>query len=144
MAPEDEKRPSPILTYLLGRLEEVLPAADRPRLAPYQQAARSITPHGDLHRAWRCAAWAVELAQTPAHSHLSRAVQTLEEGYRLGKDTWYGAEFGLSVVAGVHPGLDIETQWVDGALAAAQAAAGRSGWDSVPWEQLVKDLLAVG
>jgi hypothetical protein len=46
-------------------------------------------------------------------------------------------------VGGVGPGEDAEIQWADDAVAIAKAEAERSGWDSVPWEALIKEMLAV-
>jgi hypothetical protein len=43
----------------------------------------------------------------------------------------------------VGPGQDAEIQWVDDAVAIAKAEADRSGWDAVPWEELLTEMLAV-
>jgi hypothetical protein len=46
-------------------------------------------------------------------------------------------------VDGVGPGQDAEIQWVDDAVTVAKAEAERSGWESVPWEELLNEMLAV-
>ena len=144
MQPEKGPGTSPILGYLLRHLEEMLPPDQKAKLEPYEAAVSLTTHKGDLHRAWRAAGWAVELTTRPEHSALGRAAKTLEEGYRLWKDSWFGAAFGLSLIEGVRPAEDIETEWVDEALKVAQAAAEQAGWDSVPWEQLLQELIDVG
>ena len=136
--------PSPIIEYLVEQLDLVLPEADKARLAGYADAVARSTHHGDLHRAWRCAGWAVDLAERSAHSHLGEVTHALKEKHKLWKDSWFGAEFGIMKADGVGPGRDIEIQWVDDAAAIAASVGRESGWDSVPWEALLTELLAVG
>ena len=66
---------------------------------------------------------------------------------KLEDDEKFGGNSGLLVhITGkqkVGPGEDIEILWVGEAVSVAKTAAERSGWDQVPWEQLVKDVLAI-
>jgi hypothetical protein len=41
------------------------------------------------------------------------------------------------------PILDVEIEWVDDAVAVANEVAKKSGWSSVPWEQLLEELIAM-
>lgn len=41
------------------------------------------------------------------------------------------------------PVTDVELTWVDDAVAAANAAAKEVGWNSVPWEALLIELIAM-
>lgn len=136
--------PSPVIEYLVDQLDQVLPEFDRARLGAHGEAVARTTHHGDLHRAWRCAGWAVDLAERSGHSHLAQAAQGLKEVHQLWKDSWFGAEFGIAVRDGVGPGRDIELQWVDDAVVVAKGVAKESGWAAVPWEDLLTELLAVG
>ncbi len=73
------------------------------------------------------------------------------------KDVWLGVEFGSEVEIGhgqvskeikgdqkVGPGEDIELLWVEEATDVAKSAAEKSGWGSVPWEELVQEVLKIG
>ena len=139
----EDKTPSPIISYLIREMEPSLPAADKERLATYASAVAKTTHHGDLRRAWHCADWAIRESEKPANSHLQRLTKALKEKHTLWKDTIFGADFGIMVKDGVGPGEDIEIQWVDDTVAVAKAEAEKSGWDSVPWEELLKELLAI-
>jgi len=133
--------PSPVVQYLVELLDQALDEPDRQRLRAHADAVAHTTHHGDLHRAWRCAGWAVDLAEHSGHSHLA---QELKEVHQLWKDSWFGAEFGIAVRDHVGPGRDVELQWVDDAVAIARGVAKESGWAAVPWEELLTGLLAVG
>ena len=139
----DSKSPSPIITYYVREIGRALPDAEKERLTTYAHALAETTHHGDLRRAWHCADWAVRLAERPSSSHLGHLVKATKETYKLWQDTIFGADFGIMVKDGVGPGEDVEIQWVDDAIAVAKAEGERSGWDSVPWEDLLKQMLAV-
>jgi hypothetical protein len=139
----DAPSPSPILTYFVREIGKALPDAEKGKLAPYAEQLARTTHHGDLRRAWHAADWAVQLAERPSSSHLGHLVKDLKETYTLWQDTVFGADFGFKIKDGVGPGEDVEIQWVDDALAVARAEAERSGWSSVPWEDLLKEMLAV-
>jgi hypothetical protein len=135
--------PSPVIAYLVRQLGLVLPDPDERRLAGHADEVARSTSHGDLHRAWRCAGWAVDVAEHSGHSHLSDLARDLKEVHRLWRDSWFGAEFGVMVKDGVGPGHDIEIQWVDDAVRIATSVAQETGWASVPWEDLLSGLLAI-
>jgi hypothetical protein len=138
-----EKSPSPIISYFVREIESSLPAADKEALGTYAEAIAGTTHHGDLRRAWHCADWAIRQAERPSNTHLEHLTKGLKEKLTLWKDTIFGADFGIMVKDGVGPGEDIEIQWVDDAVAVAKAEANASGWESVPWEELLKELLAI-
>jgi hypothetical protein len=139
----DEKSPSPIISYYVNELSRVLPDEEKGKLSAYSEQVTKTTHHGDFRRAWHCAHWAIEMAEKPANSHLGHLVKDLKESYKLWQDTVFGADFGIMLKDGVGPGQDVEIQWVDDALAVAKAEAERSGWASVPWEDLLKQILSV-
>lgn len=156
MAHETSTGSSPIVKGLMNNLEEVLPEDQRAKLEAYSVQAESATPKGDLHRARYCLHWAIKVAESPEHSHLSGLATRLKETHKAWKDIWLGAEFGSQVeigrgVAGhdikgdakTGPGEDIELLWVEEATDVAKSAAEKSGWDSVPWEQLVQEVLKI-
>jgi hypothetical protein len=139
----DATSPSPIISYYSREIGRVLPDEEQRKLAAYSEQVAKTTHHGDFRRAWHCANWAVQLAESPSDSHLGHLVKDLKESYKLWQDTVFGADFGIMVKDGVGPGQDVEVQWVDDAVAVAKAEAERSGWASVPWEDLLKEMLAV-
>jgi hypothetical protein len=139
----DPNEPSPIIAYFVQEMEPSLPGPAKAKLASYDDAIAKTTHHGDFRRAWHAADWAISIAERSGDSRMSRLVDGLKEKHQLWKDTVFGAEFGAMPGDGVGPGQDAEIQWVDDAVAVAKAEGERSGWDSVPWEDLLKQMLAV-
>jgi len=90
---------------------------------------------------FRCAEWAVDLLSPPEHAHLRHLVHRLEQVLHEAHNSDWAVEFGLFVSHS--PALDEELIWVDDAVAAAKAVAEKSGWNSVPWEELLVDLIAM-
>jgi hypothetical protein len=156
MAHETTTGSSPIVRVLMLDLQAAMPDAQREKLQVYWAKADATTPEGDFHRARECLRWAVRVAEMPEHSHLSHLSTHLKETYKAWQDIVFGTEFGSHVKVGagpeghdirgqqkIGPGEDIEILWVGEAVSVAKTAAEKSGWDQVPWEQLVKDVLAV-
>ncbi|MGO8861652.1 MAG: hypothetical protein ACLQRH_12925 [Acidimicrobiales bacterium] len=140
----DVKSPSPIISYFVKEIERDLPAEEKEKLARYSDAIAKTTHHGDFRRAWHCAEWAIRMAEGPSSSHLGHIVKDLKELRKLEKDSVFGADFGLRKDGGMFaPGEDAELQWVDDTVAVARARAERSGWEAVPWEDLLAELLAI-
>ncbi|HEX4433871.1 MAG TPA: hypothetical protein VH012_03515 [Acidimicrobiales bacterium] len=157
MAHETSTGSSPIIEGLMNGLREALPQEEQPKLAAYAERARATKPRGDLHRAWHCLHWAIEVTEQPAHSHLTGVAVRLKETYKAWQDVVLGAEFGSDVKIGtgnpsqeikgdqkIGPGEDIELLWVGEAVSVAKSAAEKSGWDQVPWEGLLQELLEIG
>jgi|ERR1035441_367815 hypothetical protein len=139
----NKQNPSPIIAYFVKELEPSLPEEAKAKLATYEDSIAKTTHHGDFRRAWHSADWAVTMAQRSSDSHVRHLVASLKEKHELWKDTIFGAEFGAIPGDGIGPGQDAEIQWVDDAVAVAKAEAERTGWDSVPWEDLLKEMLSV-
>jgi hypothetical protein len=139
----ESESPSPIITYFVQEIEPSLPENEKAKLAAYEGQVTLTTHHGDFRRAWHAADWAIRLAEASSGSRHSHLVKGLKETHLLWKDTIFGAEFGVKVVDKVGPGQDAEIQWVDDAVTVAKDEADRSGWESVPWEDLLKEMLAV-
>jgi hypothetical protein len=141
----------------MNGLREVLPEEGRVSLAAYTEQAEASSPRGDLHRAWHCLHWAIEVTEQPKHSHLSHVGTRLKETYKAWQDIVLGTEFGSDVKLGkgnpsqeikgdqkIGPGEDIELLWVGEAVSVAKGAAEQAGWEHVPWEGLVQEVLRIG
>jgi hypothetical protein len=157
MAHETSTGSSPIVKGLMNGLRDVLPEDEQAKLHAYTDRAEEVQPRGDFHRALHCLHWAVEVAEQPKHSHLSGVGVRLRETYKAWQDIVLGAEFGSDVKLGkgnpsqeikgeqkIGPGEDIELLWVGEAVSVAKGAAEKSGWDSVPWQGLVEEVLKIG
>ena len=157
MAHETSTGSSPIIRGLMNGLREVLPKAIRRNWAPTRNRPRASSPRGDLHRAWHCLHWAIEVSEQPKHSHLSDVGIRLKETYKAWQDIVLGTEFGSDVKMGtgnpsqeikgdqkIGPGEDIELLWVGEAVSVAKSAAEKAGWDDVPWQRLVQEVLRIG
>jgi hypothetical protein len=130
-----------MLRYLDDSLEKVLPESEYQKLTAHDGEMATTTSRGDFHRCFRCAEWAVSLAEEPKHAHLEKLVAGLKMVVHEWRDTDWALEFGIA-----GPGrtvTDVELTWVDDSVKAAQAAAEKSGWDSVPWEHLLEELMAI-
>ena len=157
MAHETSTGSSPIIRGLMNGFREILPEEERVKLAAYTEQAESAQPRGDFHRARHCLHWAIEVTEQPKHSHLSGVGVRLKETYKAWQDVVLGAEFGSDVKMGtgnpsqeikgdqkIGPGEDIELLWVGQAVSVAESAAEKSGWDNVPWQDLMEDVLKIG
>jgi hypothetical protein len=156
MAHETSTGSSPIVKGLINNLREILPEEERQKLAGYAQQAEAATPKGDFHRARYCLHWAIKTAESPKHSHLSGLAVRLKETHKAWQDIWLGAEFGSEVETGkgqasqevkgdqkIGPGEDVELLWVEEATDVANNAAEKSGWDNVPWQELLEKVLKI-
>lgn len=156
MAHETTTGSSPVVKTLMLDLHAAMPEQERQKLEAYQAKADATKPDGDFHRARLCLRWAVEVTEMPEHSHLAHVSTRIKEAYKAWQDIVFGVEFGTRVEARygpeghdirgeekVGPGEDIELLWVGEAVSVAKAASEKAGWDKVPWERLVKDVLAV-
>src|ERR1700735_1357124 len=157
MAHETSTGSSPIVRGLLNGLREILPEDERAELGAYTEQAESARPRGAFHGARRCLHWAIAVTEEPKHSHLSGVGVRLKETYKAWQDVVLGAEFGSDVKMGtgnpsqeikgdqkISPGEDIELLWVGEAVSVAKSAAEKSGWSSVPWQDLVEEVLKIG
>jgi hypothetical protein len=157
MAHETSTGSSPIVEGLMNGLREALPKDEQPKLAAYAQRASDTKPRGDFHRARHCLHWAIQVAEEPKHAHLSKVAVHLKEMYKGWQDVVLGTEFGSDVKLGtgnpsqeikgdqkIGPGEDIELLWVGEAVSVATRAAETSGWDHVPWENLLQEVLEIG
>lgn len=147
---------SPIVKGLMNNLREILPEEQQQKLDDYTVQAESTTPKGDLRRARYCLKWAIQMAERSEHSHLSKMAILLKEKHKAYQDIWLGAEFGSQVEIGrgqashvvkgdqkIRPGEEIELLWVQEATDVAKGAAEKSGWDTVPWEQLLQHVIDI-
>jgi hypothetical protein len=157
MAHETSTGSSPIVKGLMNNLREILPDDQRATLDQYAEQAEASQPKGDFKRARYCLHWAVTTAESPKHSHLSGVGIRLKETHKAWQDIWLGEEFGSQVEIGkgqaahevkgdqkIGPGEDIELLWVEEATDVAKSAAEKSGWDNVPWEALLQEVLKIG
>lgn len=156
MAHETATGSSPIIKALMVDLQSAMPPDERQKLEQYWAQVDASKSQGDFHRARRCLHWAITVAEAPEHSHLAREAIRVKETYKAWQDLVLGAEFGTHVetrrgdeghlITGeskVGPREDVEFLWVSEAVSVAKMAAEKSGWDQVPWEQLVQDVLQI-
>ncbi len=140
----------------MNNLREILPDDQRQKLDGYLPQAEASSPKGDFRRARHCLHWAVMVAESPDHSHLSGLAIRLKETHKAWQDIWLGTEFGSEIEIGkgqpsqeikgdqkIGPGEDIELLWVQEATDVARSAAEKSGWDAVPWEELLQEVLQI-
>ena len=130
-----------MLEYLDDALQAVLPDDEYAKLTKFDEAIARTTDRGDFHRCLHCARWAVSLADRPGNSRADGFADGLRKVVDELRDTSYAVEFGLFT-----PGrtvTDVELAWVDRAVKTAEAVAGTAGWDAVPWERLVEELVAM-
>jgi hypothetical protein len=141
--PEEQKieQPSPMLAHLDDSLEEVLPEDEYAKLTSHDAEIAQTTSLHDLHRCFRCAEWAVQLVARPEHSHLEYLIHELRAVVHEARAAHWAVKFGRYVSHA--PELDVELTWVDDAVAVAKAAAEKSDWASVPWEDLLEELIAM-
>jgi hypothetical protein len=156
MAHETNTGSSPIVKGLMNNLRAILPEDQRPTLEQYTSDAEASKPRGDFKRARYCLHWAIKTAESPNHSHFSGVAVRLKETHKAWQDIWLGAEFGSETEIGkgqasqevkgeqkIGPGEEIELLWVEEATDVAKAAAEKSGWANVPWQQLVTNVLKI-
>lgn len=140
--PDEPVSPSPILRYLDDALEQVLPEAEYAKLTRHDEEIAATTSSGDFHRCLHCARWALSLADEPGRGALAGKLQELKKMVEEIHETWSGFRFG-SIVPDSPVVTDVEVKWVDEAVRTAAAVAADVGWDAVPWEQLLDELVAM-
>jgi hypothetical protein len=80
----------------------------------------------------------------------------MKETHKEWQDIWLGVWFGSEVETRVGqasreipkdqkvgPGEDVELLWVEEATDVAKAIAEKSGWDAVPWEELLQKVIEI-
>jgi hypothetical protein len=130
-----------MLRYFVDRLVQILPEDQVDRLSGHDPAVMATTSRGDFHRCVRCAAWAVELTEEPGRSHLEHLSRKAKTVLHELRDTGWAVNFGIDTAG--RTVTDVELSWVDDALSAAQGVAAHSGWEPVPWERLLVELIAI-
>jgi len=149
---------SPTVSLLLDSLAEVLPDSERPRLGAYEAKLDDTlgTPEVEHRRALICAEWALELASSEAHG-LKHLLAELSEAAHQMSETVKAFDVGMSGlgvdhvasgvkfrVAGASPRAAVDASHVDDAVRVASEVAAKSGWEEVPFEQLLDELFAAG
>jgi hypothetical protein len=149
---DDRSTPSetacPIISELTDQLRRAMPASEVEKLLAYdsQIAASKQTKNIELRRALACAHWALRLVGQPEHGHfghlITEAREIVEESYqtiRAAGTAAASARYALPASAR----LMARAAWVDEAVRVAKAVAQQSGWQEVPWEDLLQELLAI-
>ena len=135
-----------MVTTLIGRLNESLPSTEHQKLHAYQRlAAHAGSDHAaDWHRAYRCARWAVRVASQAEDGRLRGEAKAAFEIVREIEKA-VGAEVldleGIPAGHVVSPRFEVELAWVEEAARVAERAAEQRGWSSVPWEDLLRELV---
>ncbi len=135
--------PSPLITVFVRAVSEQFPPEQQQRLAVHRAAIDRTTDREDGRRALRCAHWAIEIAGDHELPHPEW--RRIKEAHELWKETWLGAEFALMFEGGGRPAPleDVGTEWVEGAIETARVVGENLGWDHVPWEELLVELVAM-
>jgi hypothetical protein len=133
--------PSEIVRYFVDRLVQILPEDQVGKLTAHDEAVMRTTSRGDFHRCVHCATWAVEVTADPDRSHLEHLSQKAKMVLHELHDTGWAFNFGFDTAGRIV--TDVELSWVDDALSTAQGVAEHSGWDAVPWERLLEELIAI-
>ncbi len=139
------ERPSPILRYFEDALGPLLPEPDFHRLTSYDAAVAATSAHGDLHRCLRCAEWAVGLAAARRQvvgAGTDRWSGRLGEVLRQVRDAGQAIEFALLARLPGVSATNVEmVAWIDDVVALAAEVARATGWEAVPWEDLLVELI---
>jgi hypothetical protein len=136
--------PSPILESFVRNVQEDFPKVEAVKVEAFAEAISHSTSEADSERARRCFHWAYKKADDKNQSHPKwREIKELHQEW---KDTWFGAEFGLSPNQGIdhHAGEDMHIQWVEDAVTVAKTLGEEDGWDKSPWEALLTELVGMG
>jgi len=137
-----------MISHFLTGLSHVMPDAEQAKLDPYQQAAAQAGSDStaEWHRAYRCAKWARDIVVLPTHGSLASLVRRGLEIVKQVEET-IGSELTdlLEIPLGlaVSPKFEVEIAWVYEAVHVAEGVAAETGWEGVPWETLVRDMLAI-
>jgi hypothetical protein len=139
---------SVVVSAAIKAFQETLPAETTPALVELHEQAlvAGADPRAEWHRAYACARWAEKLVAMPTHRHLAvharRAVEVVREiGITFGAELrdLENVPFGRSV----SPRFETELAWVYEAVHVANAVAEKSSWDDVPWQDLLREMLAI-
>jgi hypothetical protein len=138
-----------MISSLIKQLRKKLPESERAKLAPYYDRAYQAgsDPTAEWHRAYRCAQWAEQIVSQPTHHHLTAEAERALEVVREVKKTIGSELLDLELLPlgqSVSPRFQAELTWVEEAARVAEKVAAKSGWEAVPWEQLLQDMLKIG
>ena len=146
--PVEQRTGSAVISTLIKQLRKRLPNTERMKLSSYREQADQVDaePKLEWRRAFTCARWAERTVSLPAHSHLAaeaaRATEVVKEvAATLGSEI-FDLEL-LTRARAVSPRFEAELAWVEEAANVAERVAAQAGWDAVPWEHLLQDMLAI-
>jgi hypothetical protein len=125
-------------------VREQLPVSEQAKLQAHEAAIARSTSHGDMHRAARCAEWAIRMADDQNQSH--PRWKELTELHQVWKDTWFAIGWGSYFNPNRTPTgslQDTKIQWTEDAVAVARALGEQDGWDASPWEALLVELIGI-
>lgn len=135
-----------MISHLIDGLQEVLPNSERSKLEEFTKLASDAgsDPASEWQRAFRCARWAEEMVSLPAHRHLTGEAERSMEAVRLVEGT-AATTLGQFVPSPWHVSNEfaVEITWVYEALHVAEKVAAAVGWEKVPWDRLLSDLIAI-
>ena len=138
----------PIISELVNQLRSAMPAGEAEKLLKYetQIAASRQTKNVELRRALACAHWAVRLVGQEEHGHFAHLITEAREVAEESYQTLRAAGTAAASARYAFPAsarLMARAAWVDEAARVAKAVAQQSGWQAVPWEDLLQELLAI-
>jgi hypothetical protein len=137
-----------MITHLVQGLSHVMPEAEQAKLGPYSERAAHAGSDktAEWHRAYKCAKWAEQIVSVPAHHHLVAEIERALEAVKEVEET-IGGELGdvleVPLRIAVSPKFEAEITWVYEAVHVAEKVANKVGWEAVPWEQLLDEVLQI-
>lgn len=134
-----------VLHALVDEVRDVFPGDQAAKLSSHEADLAKCTAHHDHKRGRRCAVWAVDLVKAQPDDHPEW--EKIKEEHKFWDDAWAGVEWfespALPGVPHMHttPGKAVEVEWAQETIDIAKRVASVSGWDAVPWEQLLVELI---
>lgn len=128
---------SVVLHAFVDEVKDTFPPEQIGKLNSHAAAIAMCTEHHDHKRSHRCATWAIDLVKSHETDH--RQWAEIKEAYRFWEDAWAGIEW--SPRMRISPEQGIRTEWAQASVDVARRVAQLSGWDAVPWEELLVELI---
>jgi hypothetical protein len=130
---------SVVLHAFIDEIRDVFPPEQAAKVHPHQGAISKCTEHHDHRRSHRCAVWAIDLVEAQKAPHPEW--EKIKEEHKFWEDAWAGVEWPLLMGMQISPKDGIRTEWAQETVDVANRVAAVAGWDAVPWEQLLVELI---
>jgi hypothetical protein len=138
---------SVVLHAFVDEIKDVFPAEQSAKVRPHLSDISKCTERHDHRRSHRCAVWAIDLVKAQKAPHPEW--EKIKEEHKFWDDAWAGVEWFASPVIPepalmeISPMHAIRTEWAQETVDVALRVANVSGWDAVPWEELLIELIGM-